>query len=212
MSDERPILFSDRGCPFAWRVRAMIDALGIDVDRRECLVGSKPLGIEGFSRHKRIPLWVEGDLVLSESRVMLEYLAQKHGVTTNQCSAAHTALRRQAMGMLDHTVVPLLPGGPIGDPSRLEDAARALRDAFRLAAPSADVFTWHVAPILWSLRRWHPNGRATAVLSADPEVYAWVDDALLIPSLAATAPDPVTFAADIARAREAGLIEAEVAP
>ena len=69
------ILFSDRGCPFTHRVLAFFEHLGCPPDLRESTVGEKPEGLSQYSASGRIPLLVHGDLVLTESRVMLEHLA-----------------------------------------------------------------------------------------------------------------------------------------
>jgi len=70
------ILFSDRGCAFAHRVRALLDHLQCPVDLRESMVGEKPEALYQYSSSGRSPLLVHGDLVLMESRVMLEHLAE----------------------------------------------------------------------------------------------------------------------------------------
>ena len=73
------ILFSDRSCPYAHRVLALALHLGIALERREAPVGDTPDGLQGYSAAHSLPLFVEGPLVLSESRVMLEHLAEAVG-------------------------------------------------------------------------------------------------------------------------------------
>lgn len=203
-----PRLFSDRGCPFAHRALALIEHLGCPVERRESRVGDKPEGLERYSRSGQIPLLVHGDLVLTESRVMLEHLAEHHGFGDAYPAdlGARTA-HRHAMAVVDAVLVPLLRLTPVTvNGPRLEDALTALEVATATTAPRPCLLALHVAPMWLRFRLWQPAGAVTRAAEARPALCAWLDAAVQLPCVARTAPDPRTHLEDLERARQAGLL------
>jgi glutathione S-transferase len=199
-----PILFHDRGCPFAHRVIALAEHLGIDLERRQSLLGDKPAGVEQYSSSSAIPLLVDGDLVITESRVMLEHLAERYGFTDAYPDELMRRTRhRHAMAVTDEHLVPALMYGRAS--RRLDDALRALEQVID-RPPHPCLMTLHVAPIWLRFRLWRPTDEVTRAIEARPTLARWLDDAAALPCVARTAPDPETHARDLVRAREAGLL------
>ncbi len=199
-----PILFSDRGCPFAQRVLAFAEHLAIPIDRREAPVGEKPDGLEQYSSSGTIPLLVHGDLVITESRVMLEHLAEHHGFDGAYPDDLVARTRhRYVMALVDEHLAPLLMrrGTARGLEEVLDALERVLGDE-----PVASLVTFHVAPILSRFALWHPDAETTRAIANRRTLSRWLERAMEIPSLSRTTPDPEVAACDIAHAREAGLI------
>lgn len=193
-----PQLFFDRGCPFAQRVLALLEHLGQPVDRHMSRVGDKPAGVERYSPSGRIPLLVHGDLVLTESRVMLEYLAEHHGFV-DPCSAnlAIYSLHRNAMAVVDDYLVPLLFGrthvGP--DEPRLDEALGTIEEVTATVVPGPCLLAFHVTPIWRAFQSWRPSGVVTRAIQARTGLREWLDAAARLDCLARTAPDSATHAA-----------------
>lgn len=118
---------------------ALLDHLGCPPDLRESMVGEKPEGLYQYSSSGHIPLLVHGDLVLTESRVMLEHLAEHYGLDeAYPADLGARSLHRHAMAVVDVFLAPLLftPTDTDVDAPGLDDALRALEDATASAAPN----------------------------------------------------------------------------
>lgn len=206
-----PILFSDRGCPFAHRVLALAEHLGAPLDRREAIVGEKPRGLSRYSTSGRIPLLVDGELVVSESRVILEHLAERHGFAEAlPRSLVDRTRHRHAMAVTDAVLAPrlfLAAEAPM-DPRRLDDALSWIEDATARTEPAPSLLAFHLAPIGLRFRWWLPSGAVTRAILARPALARWLDDAAELDAVARTSPDLATHCADVARARSAGLVPA----
>lgn len=203
-----PMLFCDRGCPFAHRVLALLDHLGCPVDLRESLVGHKPAGIGRYSASGSIPLLVHGDLVLTESRVMLEHLAEHLAFAdAYPADLGARTLHRHAMAMVDNVLAPLLHRTPAdADKPRLGEALTALEVATATVAPRPCLLAFHVAPIWLRFRWWHPGGPVIRAVEAHAALCVWLDAAAQLDCITRTAPDLVEHCEDFARARQAGLL------
>lgn len=202
-----PLLFSDRGCPFARRVLALAEHLGCSLDRREARVGDKPAGLDRYSASRQIPLLVDGDLVLTESRAMLEHLAERHGFAGAwPADLDARSLHRQAMSIVDARLAPLLRCGETADAAALDGALDALEAAIAAAPLSVCLLALHVTPVCQAFRSWHPAGGVTRAIESRTALCAWLDAADALDCLAKTRPDPITHAEDILRARRSGLL------
>ncbi len=209
MADEvTPILFSDRGCPFAHRILALLDHLEVPVERRESTVGAKPAGLEQYSVALRIPLLVHGDLVLTESRVIAEYLAEHHGFAdAYPDDVVARSLHRHAMALFDRTIVPILFDRARADDSQLDDVLRALAAATATeTTPRPCLLSLHVAPMWLRLRWWQSTGAVVNATRNHPALRTWLDATTELACVTRTAPDREAHLEDVARARRAGLI------
>jgi glutathione S-transferase len=209
-----PILFSDKGCPFAHRVLALLDHLGRAPERREALVGDEPEGIGRYSASGRIPLLVHGNVVISESRVMLEHLAEHYAFgDALPADLAVRTLHRCALAVVDDFLAPVLMGRPFtdSDRARLDDVLDALEAAVATTVPRPSLLAFHVAPIWLRFRWWHPDGAVTGAIEARPSLCAWLDAAVRLDAVARTAPERASDRTQLARARSAGLVPADFA-
>ncbi|MEJ2347042.1 MAG: glutathione S-transferase N-terminal domain-containing protein [Gammaproteobacteria bacterium] len=204
------ILFSDRGCAFAHRVLALLDHLERSADLRESLVGETPAGLYQYSSSGQLPLLVHGDLVLMESRVMLEHLAEYCELEESYPADLGARSRhRHAMAVVDGVLVPLLFGRTDVDTRRLNDVLRVLEVAFATVAPRACLLAFHVAPIWLRFRLWQPAHTVTYAIQARANLCGWLDAAVQLVSLRRTAPDPATHDEDLIRARQAALLPSD---
>lgn len=199
------ILFADRGCPFAHRVLALLEHLGYPPDLRESMVGDKPDGLYQYSASGVIPLLVDGDFVLTESRVILEHLTEHYGFADGYpVDLKVRSLHRHAMAVVDGFLAPLLFAKPEAavDRARLEDALRTLEQATTSVAPQPHLLAMHIAPIWLRFRLWHPTHTVTRAIEARGSLCDWLEAALQLDCLRHTAPDPVTHREDFARSRQ----------
>ncbi len=214
MSPRRPRLYADRGCPFAHRVLALLEHLNCEHVLIEAPVGDKPKGLAQHSPSERIPFLVHGDIAISESRVMLEYLAEHHDFRGAFPADLETrTLHRHAMALVDDFLAPLLfRAYTAADALRLTDTLDAIEDATGTVAPGPCLLAFHIAPIWLRFQWWHPEGPVTRAMAARTDLARWLDAANHLDSLSRTAPDRATHLADIERARRAGLIPASLTP
>ena len=199
------ILFADRGCPFAHRVLALFAHLGCRPDLRESRVGEKPDGLDRYSSSGVIPLLVHGDFVLTESRVMLEHLAEHYAFADAYPVDLKTrSLHRHAMAVVDVFLAPLLfdKTDDAVDSARLEDALQILEQATASVAPQPHLLAMHSAPIWWRFRLWHPTHVVTQAIEARTALCAWLDTALALDCLTRTAPDPDAHRQDFVRSQQ----------
>ena len=199
-----PILFADHGCPFAHRVLALLAHLGTPVERRESSIGAKPEGLDRYSSSKRIPLLVHGSLVLTESRVIIEHLADYHAFADAYPAELDArSLHRHAMVWMDRVIVPLLFGRAhaAGDEAPLDDALTAVALATATHPPTPCLLALHVAP-MWLRFRWsQPTGAVTRAVEARAALCNWLDATIELACVTRTAPDPVSHLQDLARAQ-----------
>lgn len=202
------ILFADRGCPFAHRVLALLEHLGYPIDLRESMVGEKPGEIYQYSSSGTIPLLVHGDLVLTESRVMLEHLAEHYAFDNAYPADLATRSRhRRAMAIVDDFFAPLLFGRTNAevDGPRLDDALRALEEATTVE-PRPNLLSLHITPIWLRFRMWHPAHVVTHAIELRSTLCQWLDTAVQIDCLVRTSPDPVIHMEDVVKARRLALM------
>lgn len=206
MSDA-PILFADRGCPFAHRVLALVDHLGLSLERRESSVGQKPEGLDRYSEAGRIPLLVHGELVINESRVMLEHLAELHAFADAYPADLTTRTRhRHAMAIADDFLAPLLMSNTVAGAARLADVSQALERAVRGTPATPCLLAFQLAPIWLRFRWWKPGCAAIRAVEARPLLADWLDAVSSFDSITRTTPPRAEQVAAFAEAQAAGLI------
>lgn len=70
-------LYYRADCPFCWKVRIFLKEIGLDVEEIAVEFGTKHPDVVAFNPNATVPVLVDGDLVLFESAVIIEYLADK---------------------------------------------------------------------------------------------------------------------------------------
>lgn len=193
----KPLLLADRGCPFAHRALALLDHLNVERDLRESAIGQLPEGIEQWSPTGRIPLLVDGDVVIGESRVMLEHLAEAHGFADafpRELSAR--TMHRHAMALFDVVLVSrLLRDDGKGNAARLEECLDVFERVMR-TPPAPSLLAFHFAPIWLRFQWWHPEGAITRAILRRPSLASWLDEATRLPAVVRTSPDREENVAD----------------
>jgi glutathione S-transferase len=183
----RPLLFTDHGCAFAHRVLALLDGLEVELDHEEAPPHERPPGLARYSTSGRVPLLVHGDLVIGESTVMLEHLAEFYGFTAAWPRSLTARTRqRHAMAFADAALTPRLfnPGEPS---ARLDECLDTLGAVVRDARPEPSLLAFHLAPVALRLRLWRPGSAATRGIQARPALAAWLEAAAALDSVARTA-------------------------
>ena len=193
----RPLLLMDRGCPFAHRVLALLDHLGVAYETREAPLGQLPEGVERWSPSGRVPLLVHGALVIGESRVMLEHLAEAYGFGSGYpLELTQRTRQRHAMALMDGSVAPALTR-----PDSKLDAVRlaGCLDVFEGATQAPlepGLFAFHFAPLWLRFQWWHPEGVVTRAVRDRPALAAWLDGAASLAAVQRTAPSQAENVAD----------------
>lgn len=195
-AEARPTLFGDRGCPFAHRVRALLDHLAVAHDVIESAPGERPAGLGRWSASGRIPMLVHGELAIGESRVMLEHLAEVYAFDgAYPASVSERSIHREAMAIVDGEIAPALFIAGGGDrrlpEARLGEYLDRLEGVARITAPAACVLSFHLAPIWQRLQWWRPEGEITRSLRARPRLVEWLDATIRIPAVARTSPSRI---------------------
>lgn len=183
----------------------MFEHLGCPPDLRESTVGEKPAGLDRYSSSGVIPLLVHGDLVLTESRVMLEYLAEYYGfVDAYPVDLKTRSLHRHAMAVVDVFLAPLLfaKTDAAVDGARLEDALRILEQATASVAPQPHLLAMHIAPIWWRFRLWHPTHVVPRAIGERAALCDWLDTSLKLDCLTRTVPEPIMHRQDFVRSQQ----------
>ncbi|MCO4762067.1 MAG: glutathione S-transferase [Myxococcales bacterium] len=204
------IVFSDRGCPYAHRVLALLAHLGVPFDHRQAMLGDKPPGIERYSARGSIPLLVDGELVLTESRVILSYLAEAYDFEgAFPGHLAHRTRHRLAMALVDDWLAPALFGQRDVPGARAREVLDALQQA-TVTPPHPSLLAFHVAPIWLRYRRLRPTSEITRAIEARTALCGWLDAVAALPAIERTAPDPLTHTEDLRRAIAAGLVRTDL--
>lgn len=202
----RPSLLADRGCPFTHRIRALLHQLEVPCDLDEAPLGQTPAAVVRWSPSGRIPILVHGDVVIGESRVMLEHLAEAYGFSAAySASLAQRTRQRHAMAFVDAFLVPRLgrDDTPV-DGARLAECLDVLEGAAGQPAPS--LLAFHVAPMWLRFSWWQPEGALPRAVAVRAELRAWLEAVARLPAVALTAPDRAEHVAEYLRLREEKLL------
>ena len=73
------LLYDKDECPFCWRVRMALHAAGVEYERRAHDDPSWSAVWPTLTRFGTVPVLVDGPLILTDSRTILEYLDEVHG-------------------------------------------------------------------------------------------------------------------------------------
>jgi len=190
ISPPRPLLLSDRGCPYAHRVLSLLDHLGVTHEARQAPIGQLPDGLRSWSPSGRVPLLVHGEIVIGESRVMLDYLAEAYAfASAYPRELAARTLQQHAMALMDIVVAPRLS---LGDKDLDEPRVAECLDIFESVAVATPfepcLLAFHFAPVWLRFQWWRPNGAVTRAIRSRPRLAAWLDRAATLASVARTGP------------------------
>ena len=70
-------LYHRPDCPFCWKVRIYLNEIDVDVDEVVVELGKTHPDVAALSPNATVPVLLSGDLILYESEVIIEYLADK---------------------------------------------------------------------------------------------------------------------------------------
>jgi glutathione S-transferase len=195
-----PLLFFERSCPFGHRVRSLCAHLDVRLTLREGPAGALPPGLDIHAKGGHLPLYVQGTLVLTETRAVLEHLAElTEFADAFPPELAARTLHRNAMGVADRVMFrELMRPDPTHDPAALEDSVSALGAAASVSPPRPCLLTFHLAPLWLHLRVLRPEGRFTRAVLAQPALAAWLDAGIQVEAVRATGPELGELHADFA--------------
>ncbi len=193
-------LYQVSSCPFCARVRIVLDEKGLPYHRVEVDLNAKPAAL--VARHPRaeVPLLVDGDLAVYESRLIAEYLDERYpGAPLLPTAPAARARARLLFDLCDRALAApsyalaqqtylRAPLAPVDDmvvaeatqaiTAALARVAHALADRpFLLGAFSLADLAF--APFLSQL-----NAAAYPLPAAPPALRAWADRLADRPSIA----------------------------
>ena len=189
-------LVADEGCPFTHRIRALAAHLGLELERIEVPIGRKHPVALAHSPTGRVPLLVHDGLVIGESVVIGDYLADVSGWSGFPDQPAGRARHREAMALFDSQVaMGVLRPSPV-DPRTLEvlDLLDALVAVLRVE-PSRLAF--HLGPFYYRLVHWYPDGPLRDAFRRRPDLSAWLDAVCALEPVAANSPSAAEAAAHL---------------
>ncbi|BCU05570.1 glutathione S-transferase N-terminal domain-containing protein [Allochromatium tepidum] len=156
-------LYSDPACPYCHRVRMVLAEKGIAVDVVDVDAKALPDEVMDFNPYGTVPTFVDRDLRLYESRIIMEYLDERFPhpplLPVDPVSRANARL---FMYRVDRDWYSLMGRILHGEGDEVEQARKELRESLIATAP---VFGAHaffmseefslvdccVAPLLWRL-------------------------------------------------------------
>ena len=160
-------LFSAPDSVYSHRARIVLAEKDIQAQIEQVDADNKPEDLLDVNPYNTLPTLVDRELVLYDSRVIIEYLDERFPhppmMPVDPVSRAHTRL---ALFRIETDWYSLLPDLQGGDKSKRDRARLALRDS---VAAAADVFAVRpfflseeftmvdatIAPILWRLVEWN---------------------------------------------------------
>jgi glutathione S-transferase len=86
-------LYDKPECPFCYRVRAAVGFVGLEFERKDYDEPAAEREWRSLTPAKTVPVMVEGDLVLTDSAVMLEYLQDRTGMLLPESPSARARVR-----------------------------------------------------------------------------------------------------------------------
>lgn len=203
-------LYSDYGCPFAHRVLALVAQLGVDVAHELVPIGSQPTP-EGATV-LGLPMLEVGDgvLVLTESRAINEYLAERfdYGAAFPETLVDRSA-HRHALALVDAYLAPAVLGTLSEFQAEKLAGSLAAFERAMTEGPQPSLFALHIAPSWrWLSRIRGSRNRAVRLIETRPALRDWLERVLEHPSLASTTPDDRRILSEVAEAREDGRLPA----
>lgn len=180
-------LYSDPVCPYCHRVRMVLAEKGIAVDVVDVDATDLPDEVMDFNPYGTVPTFVDRDLRLFESRIIMEYLDERFPhPPLLPVDPVSRASARLFMYRIDHDWYSLMGRILKGSGSEVTQARKELRESLIVTAP---VFAAHnffmsdefslvdccVAPLLWRLPVLGIDlpPQAEAVNAYKKRIFAW---------------------------------------
>ena len=191
-------LYVHRACPFAHRPRALLLRLGVEYESVEIDLDDRPGDFLALTPTGKVPLLVEDDLVLYESRIVDAYLVQRFAWTDAlPTEPAPRARHRLAVEQWDSVVVPawyasLKAGGAINANGRgavegeLDQLDRTVREGAGVEADS--LLGLHCATHWARIRALPGHSELHDRIRDREETAAWLDRAADLDHVRATTP------------------------
>lgn len=156
-------LFSDPVCPYCHRVRMVLAEKGIAVDVVDVDAHALPDEVMDFNPYGTVPTFVDRDLRLYESRIIMEYLDERFPhPPLLPVDPVSRASARLFMYRVDHDWYSLMGRILKGSGDDVVQARKELRESLIVSAPIFAAHTFFmsdefslvdccVAPLLWRL-------------------------------------------------------------
>ena len=190
-------VYSSDVCPFAHRTRALLTHLGIDFQVHVVNLKDRDPEFLKLTPTGKVPLFVDGDVKLYESRVINDYIVEKHDFQgAYDPDVYRRARQRLAMLQWDEVVLRLYYktlGNPEGlDQDMTDKVGRELdevQDTIALTSGVENLMGFHFAPF-WARMNWlrHLTG-VPELVDGRPELKTWLDQAVSLPAVQKTLPD-----------------------
>lgn len=194
-------LVADEGCPFAHRILALGVHLGLDLATVEVPIGSKHPVAAAHSPTGRVPLLVHGALVLGESVVIGDYLAEVFGWPGFPDPPGERARHREAMALFDSFVVPGV-FQPLPVHPRAEETLELLDVLVAGLPEEPSRLAFHLAPFYLRLVLWYPEGPLRAAVARLTRLDAWLGAVCRLDAVAQPAPSATEAATHLRAAKQ----------
>ncbi len=185
-------LFSAAGCPYAHRSRALLTLLKAPFELREVDLANKPAELLALSPTQAVPLLEDDGLVLYESAVINEYLAERLAWRDAfSSSLSQRALERLAMKRFDDVVIPAAFAS-FSNPSSLESKPLWRKEVEFLSrtvkqSRVESLLGLHVATHWMRVKLAFPENAVVQALGE--HVGEFLNAAAALPCVVATSPD-----------------------
>lgn len=196
-------LFSAAGCPYAHRSRALLTLMQAPFELREVDLANKPAELLALSPTQAVPLLEDEGLVLYESAVINEYLAERLAWRDAfSSSLSQRALERLAMKRFDDVLIPVAFAS-FSNPATLESKPLWRKEVEFLSrtvkqSRVESLLGLHVATHWVRTKLAFPDNAVVQALGES--VGEFLNAAAALPCVVATSPD-LEAAAKVLRAR-----------
>lgn len=201
------VLYADYGCPYAHRVLALMALLDVEHTLQLVPHGTPPSPAPKGTQLSRIPLFVAGELVLTESRVINEYLVERFGYADAfPADTEQRARHRYALALVDEYFAPGYVA-PLDARGRSYLAASLeVFEAAMTSGPRPSLFALHAATG-WRFvsRSARQLTNVVPIFETRPTLVAWLDEVAAHPCIVSTSPDEARLREEVgAVGRRAG--------